>query len=150
MQARPRILPPVYLLLTVALMIACHRFLPIMEIPGRMPGLLGMGLVLLGLVMILWPATQFGRLGTGVVPFSNATSLVTTGFYRFTRNPMYLGMLLMLLGGALKSGALGAFLPVPLFPWVIHRRYILREEVFLEDIFGEEYRAYRQRVRRWL
>ena len=150
MTKRPRILPPVYLLITALLMVACGRYFPLVEIPGLLPDLVGTGLMALGLLMILWPAASFGRRGTGVIPFSPASHLVTTGFYRFTRNPMYLGMLLLLLGGGLKGGFLGAFLPIPLFPLVIHRQYILREEVFLEEIFGQAYLDYKQRVRRWL
>lgn len=63
---------------------------------------------------------------------------------------MYLGMTLILLGGALKLGTIGALLPVPLFPLVIQNRFIIPEERFLEETFGDEYRAYCQRVRRWL
>lgn len=150
MEPRPRILPPVYLLITALLMAGCRQWVPLAEIPGLLPDLTGTALMVLGLIMIGWPAASFARRGTGMVPFTPATHLVTTGFYRITRNPMYLGMLLLLVGGALKSGFLGAFIPLPLFPLVIHHQYILREEAFLEQAFGDEYTAYRQRVRRWL
>ena len=84
------------------------------------------------------------------MPFDEATTLVTGGSYRFTRNPMYLGMVLILLGAALGRGSLGAFLPIPAFVWVIRRQFVLPEERFLEEAFGDAYRAYKQRVRRWI
>jgi len=66
-----------------------------------------------------------------------------------TRNPMYLGLTLILFGVALIDGTLGAFLPLPVFVGILHWRFIRAEEHFLEGIFGEQYRTYRTRVRRW-
>lgn len=146
----PKMLPPVWLLLTIGLMALMHVYLPLMEIPGRLPAIAGMGLLVFGLVMMAWSALGFGRAGTNIVPFQEATALVTSGFYRTTRNPMYLGMALMLIGGALTAGSLGAFLPIPLFVLVIHYQFILGEEQFLEDAFGDDYLEYKHKVRRWI
>ena len=126
------------------------RYAPLWSLELPLLGILGRGITLLGLAMILWPVMQFLLAHTGLVPFSKATTLVTTGLYRLTRNPMYLGMVLILLGAALVFGSLGALLPLPLFVIIIQRRFILGEERFLEATFGNEYRAYRQRVRRWI
>jgi protein-S-isoprenylcysteine O-methyltransferase Ste14 len=150
MKKPPKILPPIWLLLTIGLMVLAHRYLPLITIPGSVPDLAGFALLAVGLIMILWSALGFGRAGTNVVPFREATALVTTGFYRISRNPMYLGMVLILAGGAFKLGSLGAFLPIPLFVLVIRSRFILGEEQFLEGIFGAEYLAYKNKVRRWL
>ena len=76
--------------------------------------------------------------------------LLTTGLYRFSRNPIYLGMTLTLLGWGLVLGSLGALLLVPLFPPWIERLFIRTEEAMLEDQFGDAYRAYAARTRRWL
>lgn len=92
----------------------------------------------------------FNKAGTPVVPFERSTALVVTGFYRWTRNPMYLGLVLILLGAAMLLGTLSAFLPIPVFVWIIQTRFIRGEERFLEDIFGNEYLAYKSKVRRWL
>ncbi|MGD8385312.1 MAG: isoprenylcysteine carboxylmethyltransferase family protein, partial [Lysobacterales bacterium] len=86
----------------------------------------------------------------GLVPFSPATTLVTGGLYRYTRNPMYLGMTLMLLGMALLLGSVTALAPVAGFARVIHKRFVLPEEAFLEKAFGQAYLDYKLRVRRWL
>jgi len=84
------------------------------------------------------------------VPFEPSTALVTGGWFRLTRNPMYLGLSLILLGVAMIDGTLGAFLPLPVFVAILHFRFIRAEERFLEGIFGERYRAYRTQVRRWI
>ena len=92
----------------------------------------------------------FRGVGTGIVPFDPATALVTGGLYRYTRNPMYLGMVLLLVGVAIALGSLGAWLPIPVFVWIIQARFIVGEERFLEQTFGESYVAYKRGVRRWL
>ena len=76
--------------------------------------------------------------------------MVQDGFYRFSRNPMYLGMLLVLAGIGLWLGNVLALLLAPAFVVIMTRWYIVREEQVLEDRFGEVYRAYRSRVRRWI
>ena len=150
MSAKQRkILPPIWLLLFVGLVFLTHRGLPIMVLPDWLSHI-SRGFTAIGILIIAWPILAFLRASTGVVPFSPATSLVTGGLYRFTRNPMYLGMSLILLGGALHAGSLGALLPVPLFPIVIQQRFILAEEQFLESTFGAEYLTYCTQVRRWL
>ena len=147
---KPRILPMAWLLIAIAAMFVLDRFLPLAELPAALSGLplwlsLAPGVILIFLAMRL-----FVRAKTNAIPFSESTTLVTTGIYRFTRNPMYLGMSLFLAGAALKFGSYGACLPVPLFIWVIHRQFILNEEKFLTGIYGEEFTRYRKKVRRWI
>ena len=148
--ARPRILPPVWLALTLVAMGLAHYYLPIVRIAESSWRLVGIAPILAGILMAAISAGAFSRAGTPVIPFHPSTALVETGFYRFTRNPMYLGMVLVLVGVAILSGTLGAWLPVPVFIAVIHYRFILGEERFLTSIFGEDYERYRTRVRRWL
>lgn len=151
MVQRPRILPPVWLLLMMACAWALQRWVPIVRVvPEAWAPALTLLSLALGLVMIAWSVGLFSKAGTGIVPFDEARALVVGGFYRVTRNPMYLGMVLVLAALAFRAGQLGGFLPIPVFMWVIQRQFIIPEEAFLEDAFGEEYRRYRQRVRRWL
>jgi protein-S-isoprenylcysteine O-methyltransferase Ste14 len=75
---------------------------------------------------------------------------VTGGFYRMTRNPMYLGLAISLAGIAILFGTLAAFLPLPFFMIVIQRRFILKEEAMLAVKFGDQYRKYCNSVRRWI
>jgi protein-S-isoprenylcysteine O-methyltransferase Ste14 len=95
-------------------------------------------------------STLFARRKTGIVPWAPATTLVTDGPYRFTRNPMYLGMALLYLGLALGFGLLWAVALLPVIVVIVDRVVIGREEAYLEAKFGDEYRAYKERVRRWI
>lgn len=76
--------------------------------------------------------------------------LVTEGPYRRTRNPMYVSGVLILAGGAALLGPAAAFVAAPAFAWIVQRRFLPGEEEVLEHRFGEAYRSYRDRVRRWI
>ena len=145
-----RVLPPVWLLMALLASLALDRWLPLVELLVSPWNYLGLLPLLAGLVMTSTSARAFRKAGTAVVPFEQSTSLVLDGWYRVTRNPMYLGLVLILTGVALFLGSLGALLPLPVFIAILHFRFIVGEEQFLEGIFGEAYRAYRARVRRWI
>jgi len=147
---KPKVLPPVYLLATIAVMVLCHLYLPIREIPGQYTGVIGILLVIGGVMIILEAGRLFDHAQTGVIPFSEATTLVTKGGFRFSRNPMYLGMVFILLGLGMKAGSFGCLLPVPFFIFFIHKHFVLPEEQFMEESFGEDYLAYKAKVRRWI
>ena len=110
----------------------------------------GAALVVAGLALILAAAGRFRRAGTRPEPWQPSTALVAAGVYRFTRNPMYLGMALVHAGLAFAFDGPLALAALPLALLVIDAQVIAREERYLEAKFGEAYRAYRQRVRRWL
>ena len=76
--------------------------------------------------------------------------MVTGGPFAFTRNPMYLGLVLCLLGWAVLLGSLVPFAVVPAFLALLHFRFVLREEPFMADRFGQDYASYHEQVRRWL
>ena len=103
----------------------------------------------LGIIMAAISAGMFKKAGTGIMPFDEATTLVTDGFYRYTRNPMYVGMFLMLAGVAFLMGSIGAALPVLLFILIIRNNFVMGEERFLEASFGQQYIDYKSTVRRW-
>lgn len=110
----------------------------------------GLALIIPGLVITLHSGASFLKAGTGLLPFSEATTLVTGGLYRITRNPMYLGMAGLLTGLAILLGSLGAFVPVVAFIWIIDHQFIRNEERFLLDAFGAQYHDYMRKVRRWI
>jgi protein-S-isoprenylcysteine O-methyltransferase Ste14 len=93
---------------------------------------------------------RFLRGGTPVNPARPARRLITTGPYRFSRNPMYLGMACAYAGAAVATGVLWALAVLPVVLLVIDFLVIPREERHLAKLFGEEYEDYRRRVRRWL
>jgi protein-S-isoprenylcysteine O-methyltransferase Ste14 len=93
---------------------------------------------------------SFRRAGTSLVPMKPDTALVTSGPYRFTRNPMYLGMVFLYLAFAFAFGVIWAVAFLPAVVLIVDRFVIAREEPHLERKFGPAYRDYRARVRRWV
>ena len=150
MEKKRKIIPPVYLVLSLVLMWFCHHFFPIRQYIDEPVVYLGVIPVLLGIVMAAVSAAKFKLLKTGLEPFDEATALVTSGFYRITRNPMYMGMFMMLSGVAVLMGSLGAWMPVPLFVLIIRNNFVLGEERFMEAAFGQQYLDYKSNVRRWI
>jgi len=150
MEKKRKIVPPVYFLVTLIAMTALNFRVPVLKYLEPPVSLIGVALIGGGTLVSAWAAGAFVRAGTPVVPFAPSNVLVASGLYRLTRNPMYLGMVIALLGVAVLFGTIGALLPVPLFVWIIHTQFVLGEERFLESIFGEEYLAYKKSVRRWI
>jgi protein-S-isoprenylcysteine O-methyltransferase Ste14 len=117
------------------------------EVLSRAGGALFVGA---GVGLCIWSIALFRQAQTSLVPIKSSTALVITGPYRLTRNPMYLGLLLVYMGVALWSQVLWALLLAPGVIIVIQHQVIVREERYLEGTFGAAYLGYRRRVRRWL
>jgi len=149
-EGRAPVLPPVYLLMTVILMIGLHLVFPVRHVIPSRARYWGVAPVLAGLALVMWVAKLFDRAGTTIKPFQESSALVVRGPYRLSRNPIYLGMVVALLGLGMMLGSLAPFAIVPVFGWVIDRRFIRREEAMLERTFGASYAEYKARVRRWL
>lgn len=110
---------------------------------------LGIVIVAIGLLVRLWATHTFFRNNVSVLSLNAHTNLVQTGPYRFTRNPLYIGIMLIFLGCVVLLGSYGG-LGVGVVLWlVIHLWLCFYEEKDLEQIFGEEYRHYKQSVQRW-
>ncbi|MBA4756861.1 isoprenylcysteine carboxylmethyltransferase family protein [Sphingosinicella sp.] len=110
----------------------------------------GMILAIAGLGLIFAALLRFRRAGTNPEPWRQTTAFVASGVYRWTRNPMYLGMALIFAGLALIFDSLATLLLLPFVVILIDRQVIAREERYLEAKFGDDYRAYKDKVRRWL
>jgi len=150
MERKRKVVPPVYLFLALALMWLLQRFFPVHQYIHTPVVYAGIIPVFFGITMAAISADMFVKADTGLEPFDDATTLVTGGFYRITRNPMYLGMFLMLFGVAFLLGSVSAFLPLVLFVLVIQYNFVLGEERFLEAAFGQRYLDYKSAVRRWI
>jgi len=150
MERKRKIIPPFYLTAALIAMATLHFLAPVARFAAAPFTYLGLVPLIGGIVMAATASNAFRRAGTPVIPFERSTVLVTRGWFRYTRNPMYLGMVLILFGVALLFGTLSTLLPIPLFAWAIQRNFILGEERFLEEIFGEQYLGYKRQVRRWL
>ena len=141
--------PPHYLLTLSLCMLATWYFgetssqtLPLI--------LIGICLIGLGFLLAFNSISRFIKAKTGVVPFSESTTLITEGFYKYTRNPMYVGMNSFLLGLMLilKNPLNIIFLFI--FFFIVRNMFVLKEEVQMEETFGEVYLTYKRKVRRWL
>ena len=143
-------IPPMYFLAALALMAVFHLIAPAARVIAAPYRYAGIVIIALGLALILWAALLFRRAGTEIRPYLPSTALVIAGPYRFTRNPMYLGMAAILLGTAILLGSVTPFLIVPAFMAVITDRFIRGEEQKMQRGFGDQYLAYKARVRRWL
>lgn len=141
--------PPTLLLLALLVQVALALTTgasPLMPWVARLTGGL---LILVGVGLNLAAERGFKREGTPVRPLEPPRSLVTDGVFRWSRNPMYLGLALILLGSAAALASLGATVVVVVFV-VLMDRLIRHEEALMESSFGGAYRTYRRRVRRWL
>ncbi len=108
--------------------------------------------IIAGVLATLSGLWQFKRAQTTIDPThpDKASNLVTGGIYQYTRNPMYLGMALVLSGAVLNTGFIVSLILLPLFIWYMTRFQIKPEERAIEGIFAEEYVDYKRQVRRWL
>lgn len=103
-----------------------------------------------GTAMIIWLRRAFQAAGTPIRPFTESTVLICHGLYRWSRNPVYLGTVLLAAGVAILLGTLAPLLVVIVVFAILQDGFIRREERLLEDTFGDRYRAYLRSVRRWL
>lgn len=145
-----KLLPPHYLLLSVFLMGLMNFLCPFYRFDSNYLVVCGLLLVFTGPVLTLWGARLFVKAETPIRPFTETTKLVLTGPYRFTRNPMYVGMTTILLGQVLAMGSLSPLLVVFLFVFIIQNLFIKKEEQILIEKFGEEYLKFQTQVPRWL
>jgi protein-S-isoprenylcysteine O-methyltransferase Ste14 len=132
--------------------LAAERFVALRSfgIDWRLLAATGALLFVGGAAMMLAAAGLFRRLGTNAPPTRPTTIIVTTGPFRWTRNPMYLAMALIYAGLAISFDGPIAFALLPLVLIIIQTQVIAREERYLEAKFGDDYRRYKAEVRRWL
>jgi protein-S-isoprenylcysteine O-methyltransferase Ste14 len=151
---RRLIIPPLIFALAALAMLALDRFVPgsrLIPAEGQdLAGAIAILLAVAGLVLAGAALATFQRAGTSPKPWAEPTALVTGGPYRFSRNPMYLALLLLLAGLALALGTLTPVLVLPVFIIAVDRLFIRREERLLAGRFAAEFAAWRTRVRRWL
>ena len=142
--------PPLIYLVGLGLGLLLDAFLPEAGLPAAVRWPLGALLVVAGVSLMATFVGAFRRAQTNIDPWKPTTAIVTSGPYRFTRNPGYLGMALVFSGISLLADAPWALLVLLPTMAVIDRGVIVREERYLEGKFGEEYLTYKGRVRRWL
>ena len=141
--------PPVIYLAFLGLGFVLDALLPAAELPGwaRWTGAV---VIVAGVVLMMSFERAFKRVGTDANPYTPSTALATDGPYRFSRNPAYLGMAITYIGITLAAAAPWALVTLVLATLVMHYGVILREERYLEGLFGDEYLSYKRATRRWI
>lgn len=144
-----RIPTPIWLILLIIVALVADLLFTIPVLVQYKPA--GIALIVLGFVLSGWGRLTFRNQGAEIVPWSEAHgTLVGSGPFRFTRNPMYLGIVVIGLGAALLAGTWLMWL-VPIAIFALDNFVIIPfEESSMERAYGDAYRAYRARVRRWI
>jgi protein-S-isoprenylcysteine O-methyltransferase Ste14 len=143
--------PPIAWVIAVLSGLALNWLLPLPFVPALVSAVrLGTVVFLLALALFGWAVATMTRAGSNVPTSQPAMTIVDGGPYRFTRNPVYLGMLLGLIGLAVALDSFWLLLTLVPFALVIRYGVVAREEAYLERKFGDVYRRYRSGVRRWL
>ena len=145
-----KIPPPILVIILTSLVYFSSTKLELIYLPYRQ--IVSVVILIIGLIVIVSPVVDFIKSKTTVNPvkFKNVNRLVTTGIYRYSRNPMYLGMILIIISTTVYYlNFLSVFSPLIFYIW-INKFQINREEIFLEDKFGSEYLKYKSKTRRWI
>jgi protein-S-isoprenylcysteine O-methyltransferase Ste14 len=145
-----RLLPPMVFLAALVAMGALHQLAPGPELVPSPWNRIGWVPFVAAVALAFQIKFRFDKLGTPIRPFETSTVLVTDGPFAISRNPIYFGMVVGLLGIAVALGTATPLAVIPAFVWFIQRNFIAVEEKMLEDAFGDAYRAYKSRVRRWI
>jgi protein-S-isoprenylcysteine O-methyltransferase Ste14 len=148
--ANVRIAPPILTLLHIIGAFLLARFIPLPFVVPPIIKNFGFALVVIGFLLGLGAVLAFRRARTTLDPYHPVSSIVTSGIYGFSRNPIYLSFLLMVIGIPLNTGTYWGIILAPLFILFCNKLVIEHEEAYLEKKFGETYTSYKSRVRRWL
>lgn len=147
---KKRPLPPTYLFTAIVTMVLLHFLFPhanVVPFPWQFLGCLPL---LFGIALNLKADKAFKKNHTTVKPFEESTVLITTGVFRLSRHPMYLGMLFILIGIGILMGTLMPFLVIPVFALLMEVMFVRIEEQMLANRFGTTWQEYQAKVRRWI
>jgi len=143
--------PPIALLLAFVAGLALDWLHPLSFVPASLPhAWLGAGVFALGLALVVWAIRTLKATGTPVQGYKPTSAIVDRGAYRFTRNPIYVGMFVVLAGLAVAFDTLWLLAALVAFIAIVRFGVVAREEAYLDRKFGAAYRDYKARVRRWL
>jgi protein-S-isoprenylcysteine O-methyltransferase Ste14 len=152
--AAVRFPPPAAAALTIVVGYVIGRFVPLLAAydlatPSRY--YIGATIIVVAVaVLALWPIRYFKETGQNVTPWSETPEIIVQGPFKFTRNPMYLMMLIVCVGFAIVFSEIWILILTPVLALALYHIAIKHEEVYLEEKFGESYRTYKNTVRRWI
>lgn len=145
-----KILPPTFFMSTILIIVVAHFIIPLFYFTHFPWNLIGVLFLILGGILNLLADRDFKHFGTTVKPFEYSTKLITNGVFSFSRNPMYLGMVLILLGESILFGSLSPFLVTIVFMLILYFIFIKIEEEMLLEKFNGDYADYKNKVRCWI
>jgi protein-S-isoprenylcysteine O-methyltransferase Ste14 len=143
-------MPTTYLLIAIILCVGLHLLLPIQSILPPPWNLFGLIPIIFGIWINLSADRAFKKADTTVKPFEETSSLITEGVFQWTRNPMYLGFVAILLGISICLRSLSPYAVVVLFVVLLDQLFIRIEEQMLEKEHGKAWKQYRSKVRKWI
>ena len=150
MDIKTKIPPPLVALTFGFLINYTKNFFPKIEISNDL--FISSFMIIIGLIIMLSAIILFKKYQTTITPLnpSNATKLITDGIYKYSRNPMYLGLLLVLFGISIVLNPIGGLSLIPLFILYLNLFQIIPEENAMVDLFKDEFLEYKENVRRWI
>ena len=145
-----KIPPPILVLILVVSSFLSSKKIDVIHIPHQT--LVSILILLIGILILIIPVTKFIKYKTTIDPieFKKVNKLVTSGIYKYSRNPMYLGLLLIVISSSILYLNIYSVITPMIFYYWINRFQIKREEIFLTEKFGKEYLLYMTRTRRWI
>jgi protein-S-isoprenylcysteine O-methyltransferase Ste14 len=147
---KKKILPPTYSFISLTLIVLIHFVFPIAKFIKFPLNLIGLLPLLSGIVLNILADNSFKKYSTTVKPFEESAVLVTSGTFRISRNPMYLGMALILLGVCILLGSVSPYFVMIVFSILIDFNFIRVEEKMMEEKFRSKWLEYKKTTRRWL
>ncbi len=145
-----KVLPPTYLLVAIILVLLLHFTFPVATFVQDPLNLIGLFPLLIGVALNIIADRDFKRYQTTVKPYEESATLLTEGVYRYSRHPMYLGFVLILLGISLLLGSISPYVVVLMFAILMDIVFIRVEEEMLSETFQKEWRQYKSKVRKWI
>lgn len=145
-----KIQPPVYFYVSLLVSVLLHFTLPVIMVVKYPFNYVGFLFFAIGGILNIWPDQIFKKNKTTVKPNEKPSIFIQTGPFKISRNPMYLGMALILLGAGFILGSITSFVGVLLFIAAMEIFFIPKEEKNLQEQFGEKFETYKKKVRRWI
>lgn len=145
-----KIYPPLMVLAGIITQLLIGYIAPVEPLLSATWQYIGIALMVLGFATILLAARSFRKHETTIIPDGQPSTLMEGGLFAYSRNPIYVAMAVLLIGSGLSIGHIWSLLVVPIFVILVQQIWIVKEEENLETEFGQIYRNYKMRVRRWL
>ena len=145
-----KLIPPLFLFICALIMISLHLIFPIQIIIRPPYNYSGIVIFISGLIIAKKTGQLFSKIDTEIHTFKKPDKLVTNGFFQYSRNPIYISFVMILIGLNIVLGSLSPFVIIVIFILVTNFWYIPFEEKRMQEQFGEEYKNYKKAVNRWI